>query len=197
MRDPYEVLGVTRSATDEEIKHAYRVLARKYHPDNFKPDDQMAEMATEKMKEINEAYDAIQKMRISGTASTAGSAGGNYAEIRRLINSARFADAELILDGIAASARGAEWHYLKAIVLMRRGWNFDAQKEFDTACSMDPSNEEYARGREMFAKRTSSYGNGYNRTGADNANLHECTCCDLCAGWMCMDCMTSLCCGCR
>ena len=59
MRDPYQVLGVSSTATDEEIKKAYRNLARKYHPDNYH-DNPLADLAQERMKEINEAYEAIQ-----------------------------------------------------------------------------------------------------------------------------------------
>lgn len=54
-RDYYEVLGVSKSATDEELKRAYRSLAKKYHPD-LHPDDKQAE---EKFKEVNEAYEVL------------------------------------------------------------------------------------------------------------------------------------------
>ena len=60
MNDPYSVLGVARSATDAEIKKAYRELARKYHPDNY-ADNPLADLAQEKMKQINEAYDQINR----------------------------------------------------------------------------------------------------------------------------------------
>ena len=70
MRDPYQVLGVPSTATDEEVKKAYRNLAKKYHPDNYH-DDPLADLAQEKMKEINEAYDAIVRMRRQGGGQSA------------------------------------------------------------------------------------------------------------------------------
>ena len=80
MRDPYTVLGVSQSASDDEIKKAYRELARKYHPDNYQ-NNPLADLAEEKMKEINEAYDTITKQR-SGEMprSSAGSYGGGYQQ---------------------------------------------------------------------------------------------------------------------
>ena len=62
MRDPYQVLGVPSTATDDEVKKAYRDLARKYHPDNYH-DNPLADLAQERMKEINEAYETIQSQR--------------------------------------------------------------------------------------------------------------------------------------
>ena len=70
MKDPYEVLGVSRTASDSEIKAAYRELVKKYHPDNY-VNNPLADLASEKMKEINEAYDAITKAR-------AGQSSGGY-----------------------------------------------------------------------------------------------------------------------
>ena len=56
MRDPYEVLGVSRNASEDEIKSAYRKLAKKYHPD-LHPGDKECER---KMNEVNAAYDQIK-----------------------------------------------------------------------------------------------------------------------------------------
>ena len=60
MSDPYQVLGVSRNATDEEIKKAYRNLSRKYHPDANLDNPKAAE---EKFKEIQQAYQQIMKER--------------------------------------------------------------------------------------------------------------------------------------
>ena len=76
MKDPYEVLGVPESATDEEVKRAYRELARKYHPDNYQ-NNPLADLAEEKMKEINAAYEEINRRRAGGQTS------GTYYDTRR------------------------------------------------------------------------------------------------------------------
>lgn len=65
INNPYEVLGVSPSASDDEIKKAYRDLTRKYHPD-ANVDNPLADLAEEKFKEVQEAYDMIMKERASG-----------------------------------------------------------------------------------------------------------------------------------
>ena len=82
MRDPYSVLGVSQNASDDEVKKAYRELARKYHPDNYQ-NNPLADLAEEKMKEINEAYDTITKQRSGGgyqSASTGYGQQGGYQQ---------------------------------------------------------------------------------------------------------------------
>ena len=123
MTDPYVVLGVSRTASDEEIKKKYRELARKYHPDNY-ANNPLADLAQEKMKQINEAYDAITKERAGGGAqyktytqpgsTSSGSASGPYRDVRSAIMAGDLARAEMILGSIVD--RNAEWYFLMGAV---------------------------------------------------------------------------------
>ncbi len=192
MKNPYEILGVNQNASDEEIKKAYRKLAKQYHPDNY-VDNPLKDLAAEKMKEINEAYDSIQKMRASGgssgsgtnASSGSGSYGGDtgYARVRRLINAGRINEAEVYLNGISSGERNAEWHFLMGMVFYRKGWLQDARNEVNTACNMDPYNQEYR----TFQQRMNSgaYSSPY---AGMNTNSAGCTGCDMCQALLCADC---------
>ncbi|MBQ7720594.1 MAG: DnaJ domain-containing protein, partial [Clostridia bacterium] len=109
MTDPYKELGVSADATDDEIKQAYRALVKKYHPDNYASDPDLKQIAEEKMKAVNSAYDEIQKLRKTGQTSFADSQGysapeydfsaytGEYIHIRELINAGEITMAESLL----------------------------------------------------------------------------------------------------
>ena len=73
MNDPFAVLGVSPSATEDEIKSAYRKLAKKYHPD-LNPGDKAAE---QKMREVNEAYTQALQIKKGGGSSPFGSSYGS------------------------------------------------------------------------------------------------------------------------
>ena len=205
MNDPYKILGVSPTATDDEVKTAYRNLARKYHPDKYRDSD-LAEMAGEKMKEINAAYDEIQKLRSGkgggqGTAygdrsyggqSYGGPYGGQtygqahhsgnpYVTARQLINLRRVAEAAQVLSTVPEAERGAEWHFLMGCIAVNRGHFVDAQSFFDTACGLDPENPEYRDARERLRNRSAGFGSGR------ATRTSSCSCCDVCAAFMCAD----------
>lgn len=210
MNDPYSVLGVSPNASDEEVKKAYRDLARKYHPDNYH-DNPLADLASEKMKEINEAYDEITKSRKqggngntygSGNAYNGGSAyrqqrgsyntgyqqrsqtGSNaaYAQIRALINANNLAQAEAMLNNI--TVHDAEWNYLMGSVCWRKGWMDEASRYFRTASNMEPMNQEYRQAVQYMNQGGQAYrptGYNMNMTNADTA-------CNMCGNLLCADC---------
>lgn len=78
MIDPYQVLGVSRSASDDEIKKAYRSLSRKYHPD-ANINNPNKDQAEEKFKQVQQAYDQIMKEKQSGAAGAGGYGGAEAA----------------------------------------------------------------------------------------------------------------------
>lgn len=195
MRDPYSVLGVSPGASDDEIKHAYRALAKKYHPDAY-VNNPLADLAQEKMKEINEAYDTIVRSRANGTSgahSTAGGASGSagqsanplYQQVRAQILSGNFRMAEQML--LQCQTRDAEWHFLMGSLRMRMGWMDEARQHFNTACTMAPDNAEYAAARSRMAQMGQNpyqtYGGGMSA-------------CDCCTGMMCANCLCGSCDGC-
>lgn len=187
MRDPYQVLGVSPDATEDELKKAYRDLAKKYHPDHYANTD-FADIASEKMKEINEAYDEVLRRRASGNSqgTTAGSGEPRFQRVRELIAAGRYGEADVILD--MEQVRPAEWYYLKGLCAMGRQAYNDASGFFGRAYRMEPTNAEYAAMFQKFRGAQYNYGN-FNR-----GNQGECSMCDICNALICADCLCE-CCG--
>jgi len=193
MTNPYDVLEINRNATDEEVKKAYRELAKKYHPDNFQDKDApLAKLAGEKMKIINEAYDAIQTERMSASPNNNGAT--NFPRVRELIINRRFSEAEIMLDAVDSNPekneRNAEWFYLKGVLAAERGWFFDAQKNFETAHRMDPASSEYREAYNSMKNKSNSFytNGGYNESRRNNpACCSNCSVCDICMGFLCLD----------
>lgn len=192
--DPYQVLGVSPNASDDEIRQAYRSLAKKYHPDNY-VNSPLADVAAEKMKQINAAYDEIRQMR-SGSGqnaaqtsrSGAGSSGSGkntsdvYARIRTCIASGYLDMAQELLQ--RTPAREAEWFFLAGSLCYRRGQFDRACTYFRQAVSMEPGNPEYQAALDQLNRQRSIY-RDHNPTDLDRS-LDMCRSCAACFG--CLSC---------
>ena len=198
MKDPYSILGVSPGATDEEVKTAYRNLARRYHPDNYDDNNPLKELAKEKMQEINAAYDEIQRDRSEAERSSSSSysysysrssSSGIYATIRQKINERKYREAEELLKSVGEFDRTADWHFLNSVCLMQRGKTADAMRELELACTMDPSNLEYQKAKEMFNTAGSRYGSTYYGEGGRRYRSSSDDACDCCLNLMCLDCL--------
>ncbi len=182
MRNPYEVLGVTSQATDDEIKNAYRVKANEYanNPDMI--------------DELNQAYDYIVMSRGSASGSSYSynsGAGSDLGDIRAKLNAGRIDDAEMLLDGIPHQRRNAEWYFLKGAIHQRRGWLESAAECFKKAHETEPTDAEYKKAYD----NVTSARNGDFRRQKERENDGCCESpCKICSGLICADCCCE-CCG--
>lgn len=189
MKDPYSILGVSPNASDEDVKKAYRELAKKYHPDAYS-DNPLADLAEEKMQEINEAYDAIMNMRRNNSGGSKGNSGGytppsDFADVRDMLSRGQIDQAQIVLDGVPVNKRNAEWYFLSGSVQYRRGYFDNAYTSFATATRMDPSNVEYAEAFRRIQRQASQGFNNPYRTQQNMGGTDPCSCCQT---LICMDC---------
>ena len=172
------------------------------------PSNPLADLAQEKMKEINEAYDQIQRQRKQQQQSYSGQASANrgysnagysrqsysgqgrsqFADIRQLLNSNRLSEAEELLEGIPQQRRDAEWYYLRGRVFYVHGWLDQAYSYYTRAVQMNPGNAEYqtALNQLMWQRNTGRPSGGY----GDYRNVQSggMSGCDMCSGLICADC---------
>ncbi|MDO4276700.1 MAG: J domain-containing protein [Eubacteriales bacterium] len=163
MLDPYSILGISRDASDEEIKKAYRRLSRKYHPD-ANIDNPNKEQAEEKFKEVQQAYEQIMKEKEYGSEASGGFGGfGGYGgfggfggqqnsgyqdeeSIRRqaaanYVQSGHYQEALNVLDSLLQ--RNGQWYYLSAMANMGIGNNVSALNHIREAVRLEPDNSQY------------------------------------------------------
>lgn len=179
MNDPYQVLGVTRDASDREIKKAYRDLSRRYHPDSYAGKSEAeANAAAEKFKQVQEAYNQIVDERSGKATGSYGDFRGfggfdannqrqNYSEDEQhmmaamnYIRARRYNEAINVLNGI--SNRNAAWYYYSSIANMGLGNNNVAQDYARQAVEMEPNNVQY---RQYYQQLQNGGGFGYSPFG--------------------------------
>ena len=153
--DPYKVLGVSPGASDEEIKTAYRRLAKKYHPDRNPNDPE----AAKKMQQVNAAYEQIKNPEKGRTAGAGYGPyggydpfGGQYTRREQSGDTAQQAAYRYIMYGRyrealnalnSSSERNARWYYLSALANDGLGNQVTALEHIRRAVSMEPDNREY------------------------------------------------------
>lgn len=178
-RDPYQVLGVSPDASDEEIKSAYRKLAKKYHPDR-NPGDQEA---ARKMQEINAAYEAIKDPASAGYQPGGQSSYGGYGGYGQdpfwqwyerqqrqqqeaygdngqraaynYIRSGRYQEALNALKN--SQTKDGRWYYLSAVANFKLGNRVTALEHIKRAVSMEPDNDEYLQTLEWIESGGTTY----------------------------------------
>lgn len=191
--NPYEVLGVSQNASQEEIKTAYRQLVKKYHPDKYQ-NNPLADLAEEKLREVNQAYDMLTKNGGVGagnnnqsySASNNSKSDPAYMQVRRDIDAGRLNQAEQALGRM--SVRNAEWVFLSGMIAYKKGWYDEALKKVRQASQMEPTNAEYRGTLNKMAGMGGAFrGNATNRGYNSNDAF-----CQALQCYMCFDC----CCNC-
>ncbi len=208
MRDPYQVLGVSPDASDEEIKKAYRALAKKYHPD-LNPGD---EVAAQKMQEINAAYDQIKNPeKTTGSYGSAGSYGsygpfggfgygpfgfGGYSYSggpasqeegdpyqRSAQQYLRYRKYQEALNALENSAKkDARWYYLSSLAHYGLGNQITALEHIRRAVSMEPDNATYLQVLSAMENGGSAYRQRSGDFRGFSASYDPCT--SLCLCWL-------------
>lgn len=194
-KDPYEILGVPRNATKEQIKKAYIELAKKYHPDKYQ-NNPLSELAEEKFKEIQEAYDYLMKNKGSynsesyrSSYSNSSSSNSVFVEVRNFINMGRFDQANSILESYPE--RTAEWYFLKSVIYAKQGFLNQANSFLAEALRLDPANPEYLNFKAQLSRYAGGFTNPYagGRGDMDMANQLCCQCAScMCCLQMCGGC---------
>lgn len=187
MDNPYRVLGLPESASDDEVKAAYKRLAKKYHPDlnNASP------QAEAKMKEINEAYTQIMKGDKGGGAAytrtwydegAQSESSSRLTAARNYINAGYFREALNVLSGM--SEKTARWYYYSAIAHSGLGERTQSLEDARRAVSMDPNNFEYRRlldQLEMGTRQYQQFGRNFSMPSMNISGL----CMGLCLARLC------------
>ncbi|MEG2353512.1 MAG: DnaJ domain-containing protein [Clostridium sp.] len=204
MRDPYEILEIRKGASKDEIRAAYKKLAKQYHPDQY-DNNPLRDLAEDKMSEINSAYDTLMKHASDNNTNGAGYtennrynsktntgynqkqqqdynnySGSNYETVRQDINNNNLNGAQQKLNSIPT--RDAEWNYLMGLIFLRKGWYDNAKTYITTAYNMNPNNVEYRNSFNQLTMQTNQYRNTYY-----NRNNRDTDMCDCCTKLWCAD----------
>ena len=206
MKEYYEFLGLSETATDAEIAEKYQELKAKYKEDRWL-DGEAGNEAAKLLTKLEAVYAELTLSRKGQNKNTEGK--GAFEEIGELLKSDKIAEAQARLDDL--NERGAEWHYLQAVVYYKKDWTNDSKKQLEIAMQMDPDNVKYRsaygkiNAKNDFQKQSAhETENPYSRNNGapidDEPQMggNACSnCISCCYTYLCVDCLFSLCCGCR
>lgn len=203
MQEYYKILGVSQSATDEEVTEAYKSLKDKYSKERFL-EGEAGNEAAKNLTKLETAYSEIVEYRKRNVMAD-GKNVENFSEVEKEIRDGNYGKAQALLDEF--SERSAEWHYLQSVVFYKKNWMSESKKQLEIAVNMEPFNTKYSNAysalkqRIEYNDRQFRSGNmgGYNSDpnaqydrqmgGSDSNN-----CMTFCATWCCMDMLCSMCC---
>ncbi len=206
MQEFYDILGVSSSASDEEIEIAYKRLKDQYSRDRFLEGEE-GNIAAKNLTKLETAYAEIvsdRKHHKGGNSETE-----DFSEIEKLIKSGNLSAAQAKLDDV--NDRSAEWHYLQSVVFYKKNWITESKKQLEIAMNMDPHNEKYSDSytklkqkidynERQFHSGNIGYGDGAYGDGGAHRNTERQMgggtndCLSFCATWCCMDMLCSMCC---
>lgn len=139
--NPYEILGVSPRATDEEVKRAYREQLKKYHPDSY-AGNPLSGLAEEKFKQIQSAYDKIMRERSGGYQSYDNfQADDGYSSIINYLSARRYGEALRELE--RRMNKDARWYYYSAIANVGLGNTMRGSEHARIAMNLEPGNPDY------------------------------------------------------
>lgn len=219
-KDPYQVLGIKSTATQDEVDTAYFNLRDEYRETLFL-DGQAGRDGAKKLNEVEDAYRAILSDRAGNTdpiiveesahdssidtEDAPFTTSSSYADIEAMIKAGNLRDAQKALDD--TQLRDAEWHFWQSNVFYKKGRIAESRSQLQTACNMDPGNTKYrdvlAKLDDIEAKQKDNAGfnqttqNGMHRSyGNDryDAGASDEACCRACQAAMCINCLCDCCC---
>lgn len=204
MQEMYKILGVSATATDEEVEIAYKKLKEKYSRERFF-EGEIGNEAARKLTKIETAYNEIIEFR-KRISINEGQTINNFAEVEAKIRGGNLNEAQALLDDF--NDRNAEWHYLQSVVFYKKNWISESKKQLEIAVNMEPFNTKYTKAfatlkeRMEYNERQFKAGNmGGGAYSDPNAQQNDrqmggdaSNCLSFCATWCCMDLMCTMCC---
>ena len=204
--DFYSIFGVNQDVSDEELTAAYERLREQYREERWQ-DGEAGNEAARKLTELENAYRELTEERKRQSKNTTGES--SFEEIAQKLKDGDYNSAQAMLDDF--NERGAEWHYLQAVVFYKKNWMNDSKKQLEIAMQMDPDNNKYreAYGKlnakadyEKKQKEEQKAGQPYSSSPAGSepqmGGTSACDqCCTCCYANLCLNCLFNMCCGCR